>query len=62
MIWQGLNVDAQAGAVRMSDGRPLWIEQPVGPGQVALLTTSIDRDDADLAIRPGFVPLKRRPA
>ena len=60
MIWQGLNVDAQAGVRwRMSDGRPLWIEQPVGSGQVALLTTSIDRDDADLAIRPGFVPLLR---
>ena len=56
-IWQGLNVDASKGVRwRLADGRPLWVEKPFGDGRVALLTTSIDRDHADLAIRPGFVP------
>jgi hypothetical protein len=59
-IWQGLNVDASKGVKwRLSDGRPLWIERSFGEGRVALLTTSIDRDHADLAIRPGFVPMLR---
>jgi len=31
----------------------------LGEGRMALLTTSIDRDHADLAIRPGFVPFLR---
>jgi hypothetical protein len=29
----------------------------VGEGRVALLTTTVDRDWADLPLRPGFVPL-----
>ena len=59
-VWQGLNVDASRGVKwRMNDGRALWIEKSFGSGRVALLTTSIDRDDSDLAIRPGFVPLLR---
>ena len=59
-VWQGLNIDANSGVTwRMNDGRALWVEKPFGAGRVALLTTSIDRDDSDLAIRPGFVPLLR---
>ena len=59
-VWQGLNVDATSGVTwRMNDGRALWVESSLGAGRIALLTTSVDRDDSDLAIRPGFVPLLR---
>jgi hypothetical protein len=59
-VWQGVNVES-GGAVpwRLSDGRALLVEGTLGAGRIALLTTSIDRDHADLAIRPGFVPLLR---
>lgn len=41
------------------DGQPALIEARIKRGRVILLTTSIDRDLSDLAIRPAFVPLMR---
>lgn len=59
-VWGGLNLQA-GGHVRwrLSDGRPLLLTTSRGLGRVALLTTSLDRDLSDLAIRPGFVPFLR---
>ena len=42
------------------DGQPALIESQLGSGKVIVLTTSIDRDLTDLAIRPAFVPLVRQ--
>ncbi|MEE2902558.1 MAG: BatA and WFA domain-containing protein [Myxococcota bacterium] len=42
------------------DGQPALIESQIGGGKVIVLTTSIDRDLTDLAIRPAFVPLVRQ--
>jgi hypothetical protein len=50
--------DADA-ALAYSSGSPALVTRSVGRGRVALLTTSIDRDWSDLAIRPGFVVLVR---
>lgn len=44
-------------AMSFTSGAPALITRQVGRGRVALLTTSIDRDWADLPLRPGFVPL-----
>lgn len=44
-------------ALSFSSGAPALLTHPFGDGQVALLTTTIDRDWADLPLRPGFVPL-----
>lgn len=40
-----------------SDGAPALTLHAVGRGQVALLTTSLDRDWTDLPLHPGFPPL-----
>jgi|GEM_PF-3080090 len=42
------------------DGQPALIESRIRSGKVIVLTTSIDRDLTDLAIRPAFVPLVRQ--
>lgn len=42
------------------DGQPALIESQRNNGKVIVLTTSIDRDLTDLAIRPAFVPLVRQ--
>jgi hypothetical protein len=42
------------------DGQPALVEASTGQGRVMVLTTSIDRDLSDLAIRPGFLPLMRQ--
>ncbi|HET6583874.1 MAG TPA: BatA domain-containing protein [Nannocystaceae bacterium] len=47
---------AQA-ALAYTNGAPALLTRTQGNGRVALLTTSIDRDWADLPLRPGFVPL-----
>jgi len=44
-------------ALSFSSGAPALVTRNVGAGRVALLTTSIDRDWADLPLRPGFVPM-----
>jgi hypothetical protein len=44
-------------ALSYASGAPALLTREVGRGRVALLTTSLDRDWSDLAIRPGFVPL-----
>lgn len=44
-------------ALSFSSGAPALLTREVGAGRVALLTTTIDRDWADLPLRPGFVPL-----
>jgi len=44
-------------ALSFTSGAPALLTREVGAGRVALLTTTIDRDWADLPLRPGFVPL-----
>ena len=44
-------------ALSYASGAPALLTREVGRGRVALLTTTLDRDWSDLAIRPGFVPL-----
>ena len=44
-------------AVAFTSGAPALITRAYGQGQVALLTTTLDRDWGDLPLRPGFVPL-----
>ncbi|MEM7677802.1 MAG: VWA domain-containing protein, partial [Myxococcota bacterium] len=46
--------------LRFTDGQPALVSRTMGTGRVAVLTTSIDRDLSDLAIRPAFVPLMRQ--
>jgi len=41
----------------LSSGAPILVERPLGRGRVALLTTTLDRDWTDLAIRTGYLPL-----
>ena len=41
-------------------GIPALVEAPLGRGRVLLLTTTIDRDWADLALRTSFPPLAQR--
>lgn len=40
-----------------SNGAPLLVEKRVGSGRVIMLTTTVDRDWSDLAIRTSFLPL-----
>ncbi len=42
--------------MRLENGAPLLVERRVGRGRSLLLTTTIDRDGADLCLQPGFVP------
>ncbi len=44
-------------ALSFSSGAPALLTREVDDGRVALLTTTVDRDWADLPLRPGFVPL-----
>lgn len=44
-------------ALSFTSGAPALLTRELGVGRVALLTTTIDRDWADLPLRPGFVPL-----
>jgi hypothetical protein len=44
-------------ALSFTSGAPALLTQEIGDGRVALLTTTVDRDWADLPLRPGFVPL-----
>ena len=44
-------------AVAYTNGAPALLTRSYQAGRVALLTTSVDRDWADLPLRPGFVPL-----
>jgi len=44
-------------ALSFTSGAPALLTRQVGAGRVALLTTTIDRDWADLPLRPGFVPM-----
>ena len=59
-VWGGINHQS-GGKVRwrLSDGRPLLTTDDRGRGRIAMISTSLDRDLSDLAIRPGFVPLLR---
>jgi len=47
-------------ALAFGSGAPALVTRQVELGRVALLTTSIDRDWADLPLRPGFVALAER--
>lgn len=44
-------------ALSFTSGAPALLTREVAAGRVALLTTTIDRDWADLPLRPGFVPM-----
>ncbi len=44
-------------ALGYTNGAPALVTRSSGAGRVALLTTTIDRDWADLPLRAGFVPL-----
>ncbi len=44
-------------ALSFTSGAPALLTRPLDAGRVALLTTSLDRDWADIPLRPGFVPL-----
>ncbi|MCA9652466.1 MAG: BatA domain-containing protein [Myxococcales bacterium] len=44
-------------ALSFTSGAPALLTREQGLGRVALLTTTIDRDWADLPLRPGFVPM-----
>jgi VWA domain-containing protein len=44
-------------AVAYTSGAPALLTRAYQAGRVALLTTTVDRDWADLPLRPGFVPL-----
>ena len=44
-------------ALSFTSGAPALLTHEVGDGRVGLLTTTVDRDWADLPLRPGFVPL-----
>ncbi len=44
-------------ALSFTSGAPALLTRTIDAGRVALLTTSIDRDWADLPLRPGFVSL-----
>lgn len=44
-------------ALSFTSGAPALLTAQQGQGRVALLTTTIDRDWADLPLRPGFVPM-----
>lgn len=42
---------------RYTNGAPLLAEKEVGAGRTAILTTTVDRDWGDLAIRTSYLPL-----
>ena len=44
-------------ALSFTSGAPALLTHEVDEGRVGLLTTTVDRDWADLPLRPGFVPL-----
>jgi hypothetical protein len=44
-------------ALAYTSGAPALVTRDRGSGRVAMLTTTVDRDWADLPLRPGFVPL-----
>ncbi|MDF1554307.1 MAG: BatA domain-containing protein [Deferrisomatales bacterium] len=55
-------LDASAGSgleiwARLENGVPLVMERGVGRGRSLLLTTTMDRDGADLCLQPAFLPL-----
>ena len=43
--------------LRLASGAPILLLAARGRGQVALLTTAIDRDWSDLPLQPGYLPL-----
>jgi hypothetical protein len=45
--------------LRLDTGAPLLVAKAIGAGRVLLLTTTLDRDWSDLALRPAFLPLLR---
>ena len=51
------SADRRSVLVSFDDQSPALITRQVQAGTVALLTTTLDRDWSDLAIRPGFLPL-----
>lgn len=56
--------DVSSGSPRvlasLANGAPLLVEGRLGRGRILLLTTTLDRDWTDLALRPSFPPLLQR--
>lgn len=52
--------DALAVWMRLQNGAPLLVERRLGEGRSLLLTTTVDRDGADLCLQPAFVPWLER--
>jgi len=59
---QGGSDEARRALLRLDSGAPLLVEGKKGSGRVLLLTTTIDRDWADLAIQPAYLPLVQQAA
>jgi len=56
-------IDAPAGVrvhARLENGSPLLLERSLGKGRLLLFATTVDRDGADLCLRPAFVPFLER--
>ncbi|MBI5016425.1 MAG: BatA domain-containing protein [Deltaproteobacteria bacterium] len=45
---------------RLDNGAPLLLDRALGRGHTLLLTTTIDRDGADLCLQPAFIPWLER--
>ncbi len=46
--------------MRLQNGAPLLVERRLGEGRTLLLTTTVDRDGADLCLQPAFIPWLER--
>lgn len=51
------NLGRSRTAMVRDDGAPLLVVGEFGRGRVAVLGTSLDPEDSDLSLRPGFLPL-----
>jgi hypothetical protein len=64
-VWEYRVLESTAGApasvlMRLENGAPLVVERRLGRGRSVLVTTSIDRDGADLCLQPAFIPWLER--
>jgi hypothetical protein len=57
VLVRGGDVEASSILARYSNGTPALMESKLGLGKVLMLTTTIDRDWSDLALRSSFLPL-----
>jgi hypothetical protein len=57
VLVRGVDGDASSILARYSNGTPALMESKLGLGKILMLTTTIDRDWSDLALRSSFLPL-----